>query len=53
MHPRTWLWVGDLRHRAFVAGVPRRDLTEAEAERFGVLDNPCWEPVPEAAPVEE
>ena len=50
---KTWIWVGDLRKRAFVAGVPARDLTQEEAERYGVLDSPCWEPVPEATQDEE
>jgi len=27
----------------FLAGVPARDLTEAEAKQYGVTNNPLWQ----------
>ena len=42
-----WVYVGG--PGQFIAGVPARDLSDDEAEEYGVQDSPLYEPVTEQA----
>jgi len=43
----VWIYVGG--PGQFIAGVPARDLTDAEAEEYGVTDSPLYQPISEQA----
>lgn len=43
-----WAFVG--KQGQFIAGVPARDLTDDEADEYGVTDSPLYQPISEASP---
>lgn len=48
---QTWVFVG--KPGQYIAGVPARDLTDAEADQFNVKGSPLYEPVSNATPASE